>query len=161
MNGLFVILKRGTNWKYCKSLKYSGNNKIAIIALCPYALFQNPFFIKLPNIHIERQNKSLVMGRHMDTACSHKLLPSQSGRDQRVKYSGPWSLVIPANCKNKQWGSPTAIINYHAIQGSSVITLYNVRPPWLSDLQYMWGNILWHSLLAMSVSNSQFVHILR
>ena len=23
---------------YCKSLKYSGNNKIAIIALCPYAL---------------------------------------------------------------------------------------------------------------------------
>ena len=24
--------------KYCKSLKYSGNNKIAIIALCPYAL---------------------------------------------------------------------------------------------------------------------------
>ena len=28
------------NWsdEYCKSLKYSGNNKIAIIALCPYAL---------------------------------------------------------------------------------------------------------------------------
>ena len=24
--------------KYCKSLKYSGNNKIAIIALCAYAL---------------------------------------------------------------------------------------------------------------------------
>ena len=23
---------------YCKLLKYSGNNKIAIIALCPYAL---------------------------------------------------------------------------------------------------------------------------
>ena len=23
---------------YCKSLKYSGNNKIAMIALCPYAL---------------------------------------------------------------------------------------------------------------------------
>ena len=23
---------------YCKSLKYSGNNKKAIIALCPYAL---------------------------------------------------------------------------------------------------------------------------
>ena len=23
---------------YCKALKYSGNNKIAIIALCPYAL---------------------------------------------------------------------------------------------------------------------------
>ena len=38
--GIFPIL--GTHsfdcFGYCKSLKYSGNNKIAIIALCPYAL---------------------------------------------------------------------------------------------------------------------------
>ena len=27
--------------EYCKLLMYSGNNKIAIIALCPYALLQN------------------------------------------------------------------------------------------------------------------------
>ena len=27
-----------TGLQYCKSLKYSGNNKIAIIALCKYAL---------------------------------------------------------------------------------------------------------------------------
>ena len=32
---------------YCKSLKYSGNNKIAIIALCPYALLKKPVFIRL------------------------------------------------------------------------------------------------------------------
>ena len=32
---------------YCKSrYKYSGNNKIAIIALCPYALLYNPVFVK-------------------------------------------------------------------------------------------------------------------
>ena len=27
---------------YCKSLKYSANNKIVIIVLCPYALSLNP-----------------------------------------------------------------------------------------------------------------------
>ena len=31
---------------YCTSRKYSGNNKLAIIALCSYALLQNPVFIK-------------------------------------------------------------------------------------------------------------------
>ena len=31
-----------THLYYCKSLTYSGSNKIAIIALCPYALLWNP-----------------------------------------------------------------------------------------------------------------------
>ena len=31
---------------YCTSLKYSGNKKIAIIALYPYALCKIPVFIK-------------------------------------------------------------------------------------------------------------------
>ena len=42
------MAKAKTNSIYCKSLKYSGNNNIAIIALCPYALLYNPcfFYIK-------------------------------------------------------------------------------------------------------------------
>ena len=44
---LFHVVLRILVLKYCKSLKYSGNNKIAIIALCPYALFKNPRIYKI------------------------------------------------------------------------------------------------------------------
>ena len=35
--------------EYCKSLIYSGSNKIAIIALCPYALLWNPHLYQILN----------------------------------------------------------------------------------------------------------------
>ena len=53
-----LILQDNSNFKtdflntYCKSLKYSGINNKAIIALRLCALFKNPVFIKLPNVHI-------------------------------------------------------------------------------------------------------------
>ena len=38
-NSIVNTIRMATRRGYCKSLKYSGNNTIAIIALCPYALF--------------------------------------------------------------------------------------------------------------------------
>ena len=38
----FILIQIHVYFIYCKSLKYSGNNKIAITALCPCALLYNP-----------------------------------------------------------------------------------------------------------------------